>query len=230
MTNDLLSVSNLARRFGTQTVIENLSFSVPKGSRMTIFAPSGAGKTTLINILTGLDPGYEGAFSLAAENPATIFQEPRLFPYMTVQENIFLPARIRGTPITQDLLDKCGRWLEVCDLSPYTHHYPYQLSGGMKQKVALIRGFLMDPDFVMMDEPFKSIDARSKQAIIRHILDTYPEITVLFVTHILDEIPLLTQSLLFFKANQLAEFVMYDASHLSADPWDGWTTMPPEGD
>jgi NitT/TauT family transport system ATP-binding protein len=225
MTNDLLSVSNLARRFGTHTVIENLSFSIPKGSRVAIFAPSGAGKTTLINILTGLDTNYEGAFSLAAENPATIFQEPRLFPYMTVQENVFLPARIRGTPMSQGFLDKCERWLEVCDLSAYSQHYPYQLSGGMKQKTALIRGFLMDPDFVMMDEPFKSIDVRSKQAIIQHILETYPGITVLFVTHILDEVPLLTQSLLFFKANRLAEFVMYDAFHPAISPWDEWTTM-----
>jgi NitT/TauT family transport system ATP-binding protein len=218
MVDDILSVRNLVKHFGTQAVIENLSFSIPKGSRVTIFAPSGAGKTTLINILTGLDDHYEGAFSLAAENPTTIFQEPRLFAYMTVHENIFLPARIRRTPITQDLLDKYRRWLEVCDLSPYTHHYPYELSGGMKQKVALIRAFLMDPDFVMMDEPFTSIDARSKQAIIRHILDTYPGITVLFVTHIPDEVALMTQFLLLFKANRLAEFVMYDASHLSASP------------
>jgi ABC-type nitrate/sulfonate/bicarbonate transport system ATPase subunit len=218
MEDELLSVRNLVKRFGAQTVIENLSFSIQKGGRVTIFAPSGAGKTTLINILTGLDHDYEGAFSLAAENPATIFQEPRLFAYMTVQENIFLPARIRRTPITQHLLDKCGRWLEVCDLSPYTHHYPYQLSGGMKQKVALIRGFLTDPDFVMMDEPFTSIDARSKQALICHILDSYPGITVLFVTHIPDEVALMTESLLLFRANRLAEFVMYDASHLSASP------------
>jgi NitT/TauT family transport system ATP-binding protein len=217
MTDDLLAVSNLGKRFGTQTVIENLSFSI-KGSRVTIFAPSGAGKTTLIKILTGLDHDYEGAFSLAAENSATIFQEPRLFPYMTVQENIFLPARIRQIPITQHLLDKCRHWLDVCELSRYTHHYPYELSGGMKQKVALIRGFLLDPDFVMMDEPFTSIDAQSKQAIIGHILDSYPEITVLFVTHILEEVPLLTSSLLLFKAARLAEFTMYSTSHLSTSP------------
>jgi len=217
MPDDLLSVRNLTRRFGSQAIIENLSFSIPKGNRVTLFAPSGAGKTTLINILTRLDRNYEGDWSLAAENSATIFQEPRLFPYMTIQENIFLPARIRGTPITEGLMEKYGRWLEVCDLSAYTRHYPYQLSGGMKQKVALIRGFLTEPDLVMMDEPFTSIDFQSKRAIIRHILDTYPQITVLFVTHTVDEIPLLTQSLLLFKANRLAEFATYDASHLSVN-------------
>ena len=87
----------------------------------------------------------------------------------------------------------------------------------MKQKVALIRGFLTEPDLVMMDEPFTSIDFQSKRAIIRHILDTYPQITVLFVTHTVDEIPLLTQSMLLFKANRLAEFATYDVSHLSVN-------------
>jgi len=171
----------------------------------------------LINILTRLDHNYEGAFSLAAKNTATIFQEPRLFPYMMVQENIFLPARIRGTPITTDVMEKYERWLAVCDLSAYARHYPYQLSGGMKQKVALIRGLLMEPDLVMMDEPFTSIDFQSKRAIIRHILDAYPLITILFVTHAVDEIPLLTQSLLLFKTNRLAEFATYDAAQLSVN-------------
>ena len=217
MPDDFLSVQNLTKRFGSQAVIENLSFSIPRGNRVTLFAPSGAGKTTLINILTRLDHNYEGAFSLAANNTATIFQEPRLFPYMMVQENIFLPARIRGTPITTDVMEKYERWLAVCDLSAYARHYPYQLSGGMKQKVALIRGLLMEPDLVMMDEPFTSIDFQSKRAIIRHILDAYPLITILFVTHAVDEIPLLTQSLLLFKTNRLAEFATYDAAQLSVN-------------
>lgn len=218
MTDDLLSVKNLSKRFEKRTVIENLSFRIPTGERVTIFAPSGAGKTTLINILTGLDRADAGGFTLTAANPATIFQEPRLFPYMTVEENIFLPVRMRQIPLTADLRAQYRRWLEVCELGQYTRHYPYQLSGGMKQKIALIRGFMIRPDFVMMDEPFKSIDIRSKQAIIAHILASYPGIAVLFVTHTIDEIPLLTQSVLVFRANRLAEFTQHEAAHLKANP------------
>jgi NitT/TauT family transport system ATP-binding protein len=103
MTDDLLSVKNLSKRFEKQTVIENLTFCIPKGERVTIFGPSGAGKTTLLNILTGLDRADAGGFALTAANPATIFQEPRLFPYMTVEENLFLPVRIRQIPLTADL-------------------------------------------------------------------------------------------------------------------------------
>jgi ABC-type nitrate/sulfonate/bicarbonate transport system ATPase subunit len=212
MSEDLLVVEKLNKRFGAQIVIENLSFSVKRGARVTVFAPSSAGKTTLIHILAGLDRDYEGSFTLSAGHPVTIFQEPRLFPYMTVEENIFLPARIRGIPIAPGLRPQdpartaYERWLDVCGLSGYAQHYPYQLSGGMKQKVALIRGYLTGPDFVMMDEPFKSIDLASKQAIIRHILDTYPKATILFVTHAVEEVPLLTDSLLLFKTNRLAEY------------------------
>ena len=215
MASDCVLVSKLTKRFAGKAVIEDLSFPIPRGGRVTIFAPSGSGKTTLINILSRLDTTYEGSVALAARNTSTIFQEPRLFPYMTMEENIFLPIKIRKTPVTPELLNIYKRWLEVCDLSACTHQYPYELSGGMKQKVALIRGFLTEPDLVMMDEPFNSIDFRSKRTIIHHILATYPNITVLFVTHTVDEIPLLTQSLLLFKSGRLADYSIYDTSQLS---------------
>ncbi len=169
MLDDMLTVEHLTKQFETAhressrtevplgnhpvgtgamtepSVIEDLSFVIPRGGRVTLFAPTGAGKTTLIDILTGLDRTYEGTFRLAALNPATIFQEPRLFPHMTVEENVFLPAQIRRIPLTTALRGKYERWLEVCDLGAYTQYFPYQLSGGMKQKVALIRGFVTEP-------------------------------------------------------------------------------------
>ncbi len=88
MSTDLLTVTKLTKRYGASmpAVIEDLSFSIPRGARVTIFGPSGAGKTTLINILTRLDGAYEGEVVSAAQNPCTIFQEPRLFPYMTVAD------------------------------------------------------------------------------------------------------------------------------------------------
>lgn len=231
MPDNMLTVEHLTKRFkaakaplGGQpsirepaaepSVIEDLSFAIPQGGRVTLFAPTGAGKTTLIDILTGLDRTYEGSFRLVARNPVTVFQEPRLFPYMTVEENVILPAQIRRTPLTPALREKYERWLEVCGLAAYTRYFPYQLSGGMKQKVALVRGFVTDPDFVMMDEPFKSLDLHSKQAIIRHILEVHPNISLLFVTHALEEVPLLTQSVLFFKTNRLADYTTHDASRL----------------
>jgi sulfonate transport system ATP-binding protein len=212
MPDEMLAVQGLTRRFGDRAIIDHLSFAIPRSGRMAIFAPSGAGKTTLINILTRLDRRYEGEFKLSALRTATIFQEPRLLPHMTVEENIFLALTLQKAPVTAALLLDYRRWLDVCGLAAYTRHYPYQLSRGMKQKVALVRGFLPGPDFVMLDEPFASIDVRAKQAIVRHILEVYPHITVLLATHALDEIPLLAQSLLCFKTDHLADPVAADAT------------------
>ncbi len=85
----VLVVTELTKLFGSRPVIEQLSFSISKGERITLFAPSGAGKSTLINILSQIDTVFHGEFKVSAQNPATIFQEPRLFSYMTIQENIF---------------------------------------------------------------------------------------------------------------------------------------------
>ena len=205
----VLSVKQLTKSFGSRTIIENLSFSILPGNRVTIFAPSGSGKSSLIHILSKLDQSFSGTFSLSSQRSSTVFQEARLFSYMTVQENIFFPLRVQQTSITDSVREHYTQWLEVCGLTEYQHHYPYQLSGGMKQKVSLIRGFITNPDFVMMDEPFASIDFVSKNRIIRHILRCYPETTLLFVTHNLDEIPLLAKTLLVFHTPFLADFTEY---------------------
>jgi len=182
-----------------------------------MFAPSGAGKSTLINILSGVDRPDEGAFAFReGARRSTIFQEPRLFPYMTVRENIFFPLRIQRQPMTPEYVEQYRAWLDVCGLTNDEQHYPYQLSGGMKQKVAFIRGMITQPEVVVMDEPFKSIDVASKQRMIAHLLNAHPGITLLLVTHNLDEIPLLTSTLFVFSENRLEYFTRHaDVSALS---------------
>lgn len=199
----MVKVEQLNKRFGAQRVIENLSFEMVPGERMALFAPSGAGKTTLIKILTGLEQADGGQIRLAANEPVTLFQEPRLFPYLTVKENIFLPFRVHSRQITEEVQHRYSQWLQVCELDDFAEHYPCQLSGGMRQKVALIRGLLGQPHFLMMDEPFQSINASAKETIISHIRTTLPECTILFVTHIIEEIPLLAQSVLYFACDYL---------------------------
>jgi ABC-type nitrate/sulfonate/bicarbonate transport system ATPase subunit len=183
---------------------------------VTLFAPTGAGKSTLINILSGLDRAYEGEFRLAAERVATVFQEPRLFPYMTVEENVALPLRVQGRSLSGRVRERYEAWLAVCGLRAYAQRYPHELSGGMKQKVALLRGFITEPDFVMLDESFRSLDRESKAAIALHIRSTCPGVSLLFVTHVVEEAPLLTESLLRFTANRLSQYTVHDASRLDA--------------
>jgi len=199
MERPILAVRHLSKAFGNHKVIENLSFEVNCRERVALFAPSGSGKTTLIHILNGLISPDSGSFQILDPHPITIFQEPRLFPYMTVEENLFLPFRVHGRRITSREWQICRRWLEVCGISECLRQFPHQLSGGMKQKVALIRGMLQEPRFVMMDEPFQSMDWASRRKIMNHIVENYPEMALLFVTHQIEEVPAFAQSVLFFQ-------------------------------
>jgi ABC-type nitrate/sulfonate/bicarbonate transport system ATPase subunit len=198
MAGEMVTVKQLNKSYGSHRVIDGLSFTLHEGERLAVFAPSGAGKTTLIKILNGLESPDSGRVEVSGANPVTIFQEPRLFPFLTVEENIYLPYKVANRSITAEVNRRYQDWMHICELEKFTKHYPYQLSGGMRQKAALVRGLLGQPRFVMMDEPFQSVNYLAKQALIAHILETLPGITILFVTHIVEEIPMLAQQVMFF--------------------------------
>lgn len=207
----LLSVRNLQKAFGSQRVIRDLSFDLARGERLALFAPSGAGKTTLIRILAGLETADGGTCIFRAERPVTVFQEPRLFPHLTVEENIRLPFTATGQKFTAELNDRLMNWLIVCELERAAGQYPCQLSGGMKQKVAIIRTMLARPSFVLMDEPFQSIGMESKQEIIQYMLADCPNLTLLFITHIREEVQLLAQQVLYFEGTSLRNPILVPA-------------------
>jgi ABC-type nitrate/sulfonate/bicarbonate transport system ATPase subunit len=209
---NILTVSHLNKRFGEQSAIVDLSFSVPRQARMAIFAPSGSGKTTLLQILARLEQPDSGNFRVDDSCPVVIFQEPRLFPHLTVDENIFLPYRVRQEPVGEQTRQDYEAWLRVCELESFRQHFPHQLSGGMKQKVALIRGLLAKPSFVMMDEPFQSIGRQAKKEIIRHLLATNPGLAMLLVTHDPEEVQLLTHFAMYFSTNFLGKYNQVETS------------------
>jgi NitT/TauT family transport system ATP-binding protein len=201
MSDYIIKADSIIKKYNGNTVIDNLNIEIKPGKKLTLFAPSGAGKTTLINILNGLDVKFEGKLYINNHNSSTIFQEPRLFPFMTVKENIFYPLNLKKIKITDKILDDYEEWLEVSGLKNHENYYPFQISGGMKQKVSLIRGFIYSPNLILMDEPFKSIDIKSKVKIMKFIREKYKDISILFVTHNIDEIPLLSDTILIFSKN-----------------------------
>lgn len=203
---NILTVSHLNKRFGERLAIADLSFSVPRQARMAIFAPSGSGKTTLLQILARLEQPDSGHFRVDDACPVVIFQEPRLFPHLTVEENVFLPYRVRREPVGEQTRQDYEAWLRVCELENFRQHFPHQLSGGMRQKVALIRGLLAKPSFVMMDEPFQSIGRQAKAEIIRHLLATNPGLSMLLVTHDPEEVCLLAHQAMYFPTNFLGKY------------------------
>src|SRR4030042_4143482 len=202
----MIKTEGLTKKYNNKIIIDDLNLNLKKGSKITVFAPSGAGKTTLIHILNGLDKEFSGKMTVKSKLTSTIFQEPRLFNYMNVKENIFFPFKLNKINIDEKITGLYQKWLNTCELEDYEKYYPYQISGGMKQKAALIRGYLFNPELIFMDEPFKSIDIKSKYEIIEFIKKNYKDITIFFTTHNLDEIPMLSDKLFLFKDKKLNKF------------------------
>ena len=182
------------------TAIANFKLTLIDNEFVCLIGPSGCGKTTLLNIIAGLDNDYIGSIDknqqTANTNIGYIFQNPRLLPWRTVRENIELALPDSQTSDIVDVL------LATMQLTDKQHLYPEHLSLGMSRRVAIIRAFAIDPDMLLMDEPFVSLDAPTARQV-RHLLsDLWQQRphTVLFVTHDLREAIILADKLIFLSA------------------------------
>jgi sulfonate transport system ATP-binding protein len=165
-----------------QLVLQDVAFEVAPRSFLVITGPSGCGKSTLLNIIAGLDTDYEGHVDLgpARDSLAFIFQTPRLLPWRTVYENIALVL-----PDGDPRHGKIPAMLERVGLTQAANAYPERLSLGMQRRAALARGFILDPEILLMDEPFVSLDdptAASLRELLLELWHSHPT-TVIFVTH-----------------------------------------------
>lgn len=165
-----------------QLVLRDVSFEVAPRSFLVITGPSGCGKSTLLNIIAGLDPDYEGEVDLgpAKDRLTFIFQTPRLLPWRTVYQNIAL-----ALPDRDPRHAKIPAMLERVGLGQAMHAYPERLSLGMQRRAALARGFILEPQILLMDEPFVSLDdptAASLRELLMELWRSNPT-TVIFVTH-----------------------------------------------
>ncbi|WP_262964397.1 ABC transporter ATP-binding protein [Methylobacter psychrophilus] len=180
--------------------IADFKLSLKSGEFVCLVGPSGCGKTTLLNIIAGLDNDYEGDIFVgqAHSHPKIgyIFQNPRLLPWRTVRENIELVLDGNQSPTVIDPL------LEVMQLTQSQHVYPERLSVGMSRRVSIIRAFAVDPDVLLMDEPFVSLDAPTARQVRELLLTLWQERphTVLFVTHDLREAITMADRLIFLSA------------------------------
>lgn len=183
--------------------LRDLRFSVKPGEFVCVLGPSGCGKTTLLNIIAGLDGDFSGQINGGGSPNLTspvigyVFQTPRLLPWRTVAENIQLVLRPeQDTGIVDELLTMTG-------LSQFRDAYPERLSVGMSRRVALVRAFAVEPDLLLMDEPFVSLDEATAQKLRQMLLDIWQRrpTTVLFVTHDTREAVLLADRIIKLTAS-----------------------------
>jgi len=170
---------------GGVVALEDVSLNVAPGEFLCLVGASGCGKSTLLNLVAGLDRPTAGTIQIeGGAVPGLMFQEPALFPWLTVEQNVALPLRLRGQG-RRERLERARELLEVVRLADFARKRPHELSGGMRQRVALARTLALDTPVLLMDEPFGALDAMTRDLLHDELERIWVErnLTVLFVTH-----------------------------------------------
>jgi NitT/TauT family transport system ATP-binding protein len=177
------------------TAVKDISLSVTDGRFMSIVGPSGCGKTTLLNIVAGFIATSSGsvlidgkAISGPGPDRGVVFQSYALFDWLTVRENIEFGPRMAGVK-ARERSQRADTFLSMVGLRKFANRYPYELSGGMRQRVAIARALANDPEILLMDEPFASLDAQTRELMQEELLKIWEATgkTILFITHSVDE-------------------------------------------
>lgn len=195
----LISISNLSLTYyslkGETPAIDNLSFSIEKGEFVSIIGPSGCGKSTLLNIISGLLKPSNGKIIYndkdiknRLDKMGYMFQKDYLFGWLSVRNNVMLGLKIKGLD-TDENIERADRLLENYQLDRFKNHKPAELSGGMRQRVALIRTLALNPDVLLLDEPFSALDYQTRLKVcddVKGIIKKESK-TAIMVTHDLGE-------------------------------------------
>ncbi len=199
-----VSVKNLTKSFGDLLVLDDISFEVKKGEFLCIVGPTGCGKTTFLNSLTKLydiDAGeirMDGKeIDLKKNNVAYIFQEYSTMEWLTVEENIGYGLRIKHFP-KEEAKKRIQNVMEIVGLTKYAKYYPRQLSASMLQRVVIARAFAVEPELLLMDEPYGQLDLQLKYHLEDELLNLWKKTgtTVIFITHNIEEAVYLSDRIL----------------------------------
>ncbi len=215
-SGSLVSVSGVSRVFHTDagdvTALRDVSFEVRKGEFLAIVGPSGCGKTTLLRMLAGLDQPSSGTIAMARPDVsnAMIFQGRSVFPWLTVRQNIGYGLEMRGVDKAARR-DRVESLLAAIGIEGFGDSWPHQLSEGMRQRVAIARALAVDPDLLLMDEPFSALDEQTKLTLQDEVLALWERTrkTVVFITHSIDEALVLGDRVMVMSARpgQIREIV-----------------------
>jgi NitT/TauT family transport system ATP-binding protein len=193
-------------------VLDNISFSVNKGEILCILGSSGCGKSTLLRLLGGFDAPDSGSIVVDGEvvgkpspDSILVFQEfNQLFPWKTVLHNVIYPLKVNKKCQNEQARRKhAEKYLEMVKLEGFSSSFPHHLSGGMKQKAALARALALQPSMLLMDEPFGSLDALTRQSLQTVLLEAWKKtgVTIIFVTHDIQEAIILADRILVMDKN-----------------------------
>src|SRR5882757_651130 len=209
----ILDVRGLNKHFtsskGTTVALNNINFVTHRREFLCVVGPSGCGKSTLVRILAGLEEKTSGDVLLQGKQVSgpgsdrgMVFQGYTLFPWLTVKKNVMFGLEVNGHG-KSEAEQQALQWLGLIGLDKFADAYPHQLSGGMKQRVAIVRALANQPRILLMDEPFGALDAQTRCKMQAHLLEIWRkiDITIVFITHDLDEAIFLADRILVLSAH-----------------------------
>jgi NitT/TauT family transport system ATP-binding protein len=205
-----LAVAGVAKTY-LIPVIDEVSFEVAAGEFVCLLGPNGCGKTTLLRIIGGIEPATRGAVLLDGQpviadqrhqrKVGVVFQEDRLLPWMSLRDNVALVLKPLGASI-RERRAVADRYLRVAGLAGFEDYFPGRVSGGMRQRAAIARALAIEPDVLLMDEPFGALDAQNRRIMQNEVRRIWRETgrTILFVTHSIEEAVAIGTTLLMLTA------------------------------
>lgn len=193
----MIEIRDLIKKFNDHYVFNNLNLDIESDKITVILGKSGCGKTTLLRLISNLEKYDSGSINTNNLKFSYVFQEPRLFPWLTVFENI--------QAITNLPSDEIYRMIRMVDLEKFSNSYQDELSGGMKSRVSLARAFAYKPNFLLMDEPFSSLDDFTRVKMQEELLKLYNKenVGILFVTHNIDEALTIADKIIVLKEGKI---------------------------
>lgn len=218
-----VEVKNLTKNFGELKVLDDVSFNIKKGEFVCVVGPTGCGKTTFLNLLTRLLEPTSGDLYIDGEpadpkkhNLSFVFQEPSAFPWLTVQQNIEFGLRTKKVP-KEEMQQRVNHMIKLLGLEKFRDSYPHQMSVSAEQRIVIGRAFAMNPDLLLMDEPYGQMDIKVRYYLEDEVIRLWKEIgsTVVFITHNIEEAVYLAERVLILtnKPAKIKEEVIVDLPH-----------------
>lgn len=220
-------IDNVVKKFDTRkgemTALNGVNLDIHENEFVCVVGPSGCGKSTLLNIIGGLEEPTSGSVTVdgkPVEGPGPdrgiVFQQYALFPWLTVEENVKFGLKLQGKS-KEECDEIANKYIKLVELQDFAKSYPKELSGGMKQRVAIARAYAVNPEVLLMDEPFGALDAQTRTQLQSELLKTWEEErkTCFFITHDVEEAIILAQRVVIMSARpgRIKEIVNIDIPH-----------------
>jgi ABC-type nitrate/sulfonate/bicarbonate transport system ATPase subunit len=207
----MIRFSHVTKSIGGRMILKDVTFDIKYHETVAVLGSSGSGKTTILRLIAGTLKPDDGTIEVDSHKVGFIFQDHRLLPWRTAQDNIALPRRAAGKT-REEARRRARSWMDRLGLQGFYDYYPRQLSGGMIQRVSIARAFAMEPDIMLLDEPFSSLDASLADALLRDLKQVLSghRATAVYVTHELSEALGMAKRIMRLNDGALEETIITD--------------------